>query len=365
MNDPAHMPHPGSNDAARRRMADEAAGWVLRCDRGLTPGEQDEFSSWLAADARHGAELARHRRHWTRLDRLARWAPEHSERPNPDLLAPAASSRFRRWGVISALAASLVVAAILGSRAVRQQAPPPALQPKVRVAAATNSSALRRLEDGTIVQLNRDVTVTVAFTAAARRVHLERGEAHFTVKKDPARPFVVTAAGIEIRALGTSFNVRVAPAVVEVLVTEGTVQVGSGEMPRGLAAAERDAAEANPPATLLIPALDARQRAVISLAAKAEVPRIATLTDGEIERVLAWQDRLLDFTAAPLAEVVAEFNRRNVVQLVVLDRELADMRISAAFRSDNIEGFVRLLEAGFGARAERRGDSEIVLRRAK
>jgi transmembrane sensor len=114
-----------------------------------------------------------------------------------------------------------------------------------------------------------------------------------------------------------------------------------------------------------IPILSARQRAVISLAPEAPLPQIATLTPGEIERVLAWQHRMLDFTAAPLNEIVAEFNRRNAVQLVVLDPELASVRISAAIRSDNIDGFVRLLEMGFNVRAERRGDAEIVLRRAR
>jgi len=145
--------------------------------------------------------------------------------------------------------------------------------------------------------------------------------------------------------------VRVAPAEVEVLVTEGRVRLDAPSAAAG-------------PAATLVPQLDARQRAVVSLAADAPAPQIATLTAGEIERVLAWQHRLLDFTAAPLTEIVAEFNRRNAVQLVVIDPGLAAVRVSATLRSDNVEGFVRLLEAGFGARAERRGDAEILLRAA-
>jgi transmembrane sensor len=62
---------------------------------------------------------------------------------------------------------------------------------------------------------------------------------------------------------------------------------------------------------------------------------------------------------------VAEFNRRNAVQIVVADPELAAVRISASFRSDNIDGFVRLVEMGFGARADRNGTNEIRLRRAR
>ena len=100
---------------------------------------------------------------------------------------------------------------------------------------------------------------------------------------------------------------------------------------------------------------------MVSLAPHAEAPKIATLTSGEIERVLAWQHRMLDFTAAPLAEVVAEFNRRNAVQLVIVDPALAAMTISASFRSDNVDGFVRLVEVGFGVRAQRSSAGEIRL----
>lgn len=329
--------------------ADSAADWVLRCDRGLSASEQDDFSAWLAADPRHREELARHRGHWRRLDRLAEWRPEHGAVPNPDLLAPPSRRRVAPWtwaGV--AVAAAAAVVAILLVSPVRPDAgadtEPTAPGPSQRL-----------LADGSMVELNRDAEIAVAFGAGERRVELLRGEAMFSVQRDVQRPFVVVARGVAVRALGTAFNVRVDAGVVEVLVTEGTVQV---EPPPSASPASALSAATSAP-----PLLQARQRAVIDLAPARLAPQIATLTAGEVERVLAWQHRQLDFTAAPLAQIVAEFNRRNVVQLVVVDPGLAAERISATFRSDNIAGFVRLLEVGFGAQAEQRGESEIVLRR--
>ena len=35
-------------------LANVAADWVMRHDRGLSPAEQDQFLQWLAADPRHG-----------------------------------------------------------------------------------------------------------------------------------------------------------------------------------------------------------------------------------------------------------------------------------------------------------------------
>jgi len=333
-------------------IAHAAAAWVLRQDRGLTAAEQDDFLQWLANDPRHAVQLARHRKNWQRLERLAQWRPEHSARPNPDLLAPAPGG-VRRFTPVLALAAAAAVAAVLVWRQ------PVESLPVVRAAAVAVAPAApvtqRTLEDGTVVELNKGAVLAVEFSANERRVRLEQGEAHFTVVKNPARPFVVSARGMDVVAVGTAFNVRLDSAVVEVLVTEGTVRVSEVPLP--------DPALAEKPS--VVPLLAAGQRAVVSLAPQPEAPQIAILTPGEIARVLAWQHRLLDFTAAPMSEVVAEFNRRNGVQLVIADPELAAVRISATFRSDNIEGFVSLLEMGFGTRAERRGDNEIWLRKAR
>jgi transmembrane sensor len=336
-------------------IAQQAAAWVLRRDRGLTAEEQDEFLIWLASDPRNGEQLTRHRRHWQRLDPLAQWRPEHATRPNPDLLAPPLRKRLRPWSLLAmTLAAAAVAMFALWLR------PAPNVSAG-RGLAAKSPTGPRVLTDGTKVELNRGAELSVAFTPTERRVRLAHGEAHFFVTKDPARPFVVSAAGIDVRAVGTAFNVRIDPAAVEVLVTEGRVQVDT--------TAEPGPTRTSAPAAPIIRSLEARQRAVLPLTPgfeqPARQPEIATLTPGEIERVLAWQHRLLDFNATPLEQIVAEFNRRNVIQLVVIDPELASLRLSATLRSDNIDGFVSLIEQGFGARAEKHGENVIWLRKVK
>jgi len=330
----------------------QAAGWVLRCDRGLSPAEQDEFSSWLAADRRHRELWAEHRAQWNRLNQLGRWHPEHSQTPNPDLLAPAGNPRrpasFRRMALPFAAAAALVVAVILW------QFPTPAPDPAPLATALV--PPLQVLEDGTTVELGRDAVLTVDYTPAERRVRLERGVAFFRVAKNPARPFSVTSRGLSMRALGTAFNVRVGETTVSLLVTEGHVQLAAAS-PEMIEAIGRPAAGV----TGSPPVLEAKQQAVVSLLPNPEKLRINTLTSTEIDQELAWQHTLLDFASVPLGRVVEEFNRRNRVQLIITDPELAAIPISASFRSNNIEGFLRLLEEGIGARVQRRGESEILL----
>lgn len=351
------MSTPSDKDPARERIEQDAAAWVLRRDRGLSPQEQDAFSEWLAADPRHGAQFARHGGHWQRLDALAEWRPEYSVRPNPDLLAPPWSARLRPY-----LPATLVLAAaaavVVGWVSLRPSPRTETTSSPVVAVTATGGIAQRVLDDGTTVALNRGAAMQVEYTATERRVRLEKGEAHFAVVKNEARPFTVLVGGVAVRAIGTAFNVRIEPAAVEVLVTEGRVHLGAHETAQ---VARHGAAPAESARGAL---LEARQRAVVSLAEESAKPEIATLTLGEIERVLAWQHLVLDFTAARIDEIVREFNRRNVVQMRVVDAELGALRVSATLRSDNVEGFISLLEAGFGARAERRGDAEILLRKA-
>lgn len=346
------MNRPSPQSSSREEIAAAAAQWVLRRDRGLTAAEQDEFSQWLAADPRHGEALALHRWGWDELDRLTGLQTSLGALPDPDLLAPSVKARARRrwWlaGASSLLAAAAVVAVMFfaGGRE-RNEAKP--VDVTAEVAALAAPCERRTLEDGSVVELNRGAAVEVAFTATERRVTLVRGEANFTVAKEAARPFIVSAAGVAVRAVGTVFNVRLGGAEVEVVVAEGRVRV---DPPGGAGQTEAQV-------------LAVGQSAVVSLATVAATPQIVTLTDAQLAARLAWQPRLLDFTNAPLSEIVADFNRRNPVRLVVGEPALGALRLSAAFRSDNVEGFVRLMESDFGMRAEWRSEREIVLRRAK
>jgi transmembrane sensor len=335
-------------------IAHEAAAWVARHDRGLTAEEQDRFSQWLADDPRHGDWLARHRETVRGLKALAQWCPEHTARPNPDLLEP---PRRARGGVV-ALAFALAACVALAAGFWWTQWPR-ATQVAPEIAVHPPATEQRVLEDGSTIDLNRGAAVEVRFTAAERRVRLVKGEALFAVAKNRQRPFIVEAGNIAIRAVGTAFNVNLQPAAVEVLVTEGTVAVDQAPpppAPESSPAASESSAVA--PATLV----GAGQRALVSFEAASPPPQVVPVSREEIARLLAWQPRQLEFTDTPLSQVVAEFNRENRLKLVIDDPALAGEPIGASFRSDNVEGFVRLLEASFHVKAERRGDV-IVLRR--
>ena len=353
---------PGREAAVEHR----AAEWLAKRDRGLTATEQDEFFQWLGEDPRHGEWFARHQQTVSGLKVLAQWRPEHGARPNPDLLAqpPARSdARGRRlaWWSAGTFAAAASFALAFTVWRQTDAAVKDLSSAEAKIATEAAPVLRRLLEDGSSIDLNRGAEVEVQFTPDERRVRLVRGEAHFTVAKNPLRPFVVQANGVSVRAVGTAFDVRLEAAAVEVLVTEGRVSV---DPPGRVAALLGDAAksEASPAAEAAF--VSVGERAVVSLVAAGAAPVVTAVAPAEMARLLAWQPRQLEFSDAPLAQVVAEFNRDNRVKLVVADPILAALPIGATLRSDNVEGFVRLLETSFQVAVERRSDGVIVLRRA-
>lgn len=340
----SHLPISGDWDP----VAKAAAEWTLRHDRGMSAVEQDEFLQWLSADPRHRTAWAEHRWGWDELDRLVGLQTSMYAVPDPDLLAP--RRRFRTASLLfPVLAAAAALVLFLQTVETSHVSKPVAAQPR--------SLALierRELADGSTVELNRGAMLTEYFTPGERRVRLDQGEAYFTVAHDTSRPFIVEAAGVAVRAVGTEFNVRLESSSVEVLVTEGKVSV-----------ARADAGGESACRGIELPLLEAGERTVVSLAPAAPAPQVTIVPPAEIEARLAWQPRLLDFTDTSLAKIIAEFNCRNPVRLTLGDTHLGELRLSATFRSDNVEGFMRLMESDFGVKAEWRGDSEIVLSKAE
>ena len=335
---------------------ERAADWLIRRDRGLTPGEQDDYLQWLAADPRHGDALARQQATWRELDLLADWRPEHAPEPNPALLAPPrhATRRPLRWLALGALAAAACVAlAFFLNRET---------QPTASLASATPTVATgyekRLLDDGSVLELNRGASVSVVYTPTERRVRLLSGEVHFTVAKNPARPFIVSAAGVETRAVGTAFNVHLQSAAVDVLVTEGVVQLKSST--------EATPAYA-PVAREPIPLLSPGQRAVVSLApvSSATSVVVTTASPEEISRTLAWQAPLLRLGGQTLAELAVEFERRSGQRVILADPALASLRVGGRFRADDLEGFTHLLATTLDLEIDHAADGTLVLRKKK
>jgi len=351
--------HPLSDE----EVAQTAAQWVVLGDRGMNATESKALSEWLAADPRHAAEYARVQRGWTSLDAIGAVPALASIADAIENRLKARRRKRRIWFLASGLlAAAAVAAAFLLWPGSKPGPVPVAIETAAKNYVVLASTAHRKqLPDGSVAELNGDSQIETEFVPAERRVRLVRGEANFVVAKNPERPFVVSAGRVRVRAVGTAFNVRIAPGLIEVLVTEGKVHVA--DAPDGGAGWSSGAARIG--GEPFGRALVASERAVIHTAAGAEAAvTVDKPTPAEFDEALAWESTRLVFDQTPLDQVVGAFNRYNIHKLTLADPALRERTLTGIFRTDNLAGFIRLLPASVDVMVEAAGENMTLLRSA-
>ncbi len=326
-----------------------AAEWLVEREEGFAAGRAAQFAAWRAADPRHEAAVLRTER---ALDLIGEMPvirePLAVRLTGETKIVRPVSFRAPVWA--AGLAAALALAAGVWWFAPTRTH----VTTTQHYATAATRQQQVALVDGSVVNLNVGTDVQVALTPSARRVTLTAGEAHFAVAHDIARPFIVTAGGVSVRAVGTAFSVRLGEHGVEVLVTEGKVAVTrsiDGSAPATALPAEH-------------PLLVAGERTLI---ARDAAPASATVEQVSVDALQSagrWHNPIMTFTDLPLREAVALFNRRNAQQLVLADAALGERKIGGTFAADQVEAFVRLLVEDGDIAVERRAAAEIVLRRA-
>ncbi len=334
-----------------------AAEWFARLDRGLTAEEQDLYMEWLAKDPAHRKAMSRYQSDWDNFDRLAGIHLKTHARIDPDLLAPEKSSDKGLRGLGKKMVwfgtlpfAAIIAVALFFVFAKPEESSGLRLQPATELLARIEQ---RTLKDGSVLEINRGAEVEVSYTASERRVYLKKGEANFDVAKDPNRPFLVNVAGVDVQAVGTIFSIRLSEDEVDVIVTEGIVKVKPSVMPVVENVQVEDTF------------LEVGQRAKVEINSNTPVVSVTSIEAAEVNAVHLWQPRLLDYDEISLGEIVEEFNRSNPIKVLLNDPSLERISLSSTFWSDNVEGFVRLMESSFHMEAEWRGSREIVLRRAR
>lgn len=98
---------------------------------------------------------------------------------------------------------------------------------KELTATTSGQTGTTLLADGSTVVLNKNSSLSYpeSFTGKTRSVSLNKGEAFFKVSHDQTKPFFVRVNGMQIKVVGTAFNVKVSKGKTEVIVESGKVEV--------------------------------------------------------------------------------------------------------------------------------------------
>lgn len=179
------------------------------------------------------------------------------------------------------------------------------------------------LQDGTEVWLNAKskLVYPAQFTGEERRVKVE-GEAFFNVAKDSVKPFIVSAMDVDMKVLGTQFNVYCYPDVgyVETSLLEGSVRVFfSGKEKEGI---------------LLKP-----DQQVTAANGKMVVKPI------RLNEHFLWRDGVYAFENEPLIDILKKLELYYDVKIVVEDTTMFNETYTGKFRQrDSLDDIFKILQ---------------------
>jgi transmembrane sensor len=297
----------------KRRIAEQAADWLLRLADGASEAERRDFDAWLQRDDAHRQAFDKAQRIMGDAGMALRLDVGFTRRL---LLRP----EKRGWP-----AAVVVLLALAVSAGAFLAADGP-LRLRADFVSAAQEMPRIALGDGSHVTLNGESAIAEHFDARTRIVTLLKGEAYFEVAPDPARPFIVEAGPGRIEARGTAFDVNLVSGEVDVTVTEHAVSVK---------------ATASDAATLL----SSGRR--LSYDAQGVLRQSERVPEGF---ETPWRQGRLIFEDRALAMVVEEIFRHLPGKVVVADGGVAGRRISGSFDLSDPDAALTSFGRAFGLR---------------
>lgn len=367
-----------ARDKAAKAISEVASEWVVRMHAADVPeADARAFMEWLRRSPQHVAEYlhaekvffvlegaAREdatdidtllREHGSNIVSLQRSDEIEAERLAVESRPAVRKRRSRLFAAAAAIVATVAGGAMLAVHTWRDEH-----------TFVTGTGEQRRivLDDGSTLDLNTRSSVHVRFSDTARRIELTEGEAYFSVTKDPARPFLVTAGNAVVRAVGTQFNVYRQQTRAVVTVLEGKVAVTASDVSASgesllPVASQRDEAPAVPAPI----EIGAGEEVAVSLhddgSSIASSPAVTNT-----RAATAWRQRRLIFENQSLAEVAAEFNRYNRRKFVIEDAQLGtDIIIGGVFDADRPDDLVSFLQGQSHVRVQRGAAGEFRIMR--
>ena len=302
-----------SGEEPTDEQRDEAALWLAKRTGGsLQSGDAEKLEDWLNADRRHRRAFDELRVLYAQLEEPAQRMAAKSP------LRGKFAARFQpgwNW-LMPPLAAAAIVCSIWWID--------PGMVQNWRADIVTGQQVVSdiTLPDGSVARLGADTALTLDFDDGKRRIGLLRGEAYFEVRHGQPGIFTVTAAGDEVRDIGTKFNVDLQDDQTEVAVLEGAVEVIG----------------ANDASSVIV--REGNQVAIAGGRARNVEP-----TDTEL--ALSWLTGRLVVQGVTVAEVVHSLQRHATTRIMVRG-SLARRKISGTFPLTDVDASLSTIVSAVG-----------------
>jgi transmembrane sensor len=323
--------------SAFMKAQQEAVGWMMRQQDGLSAAEEAEFTAWVSESQDHKDAWAQAEATWREIDAEDDPVLE-AMRADALTARPDRAGRLLPWA--AAAAAVVLIVSVVGG--LTWQAHSPAWAPngqEIALTAAptystTGSQQTVLLADGSQATLDQDTALAVRFADGRRDLRLLRGRALFDVRHE-TRPFAVAAADTMITATGTRFSVGIAAGSVSATLERGSVTVTR---------------EHDPALIILSP----------GQMATSTPGRPMQVSHADPVRSLPESPEYLEFQDTPLADAVDAMNRQGTIRIRVVGAA-AHLKLNGRFRADDPLGFVAAVTAELPVRQRTSPDGAIEL----
>lgn len=281
-----------------------ALQWFNRINEQPGQAEGAAFKRWLLADPAHRAAYDQAQVLWQKsaapAARLADEEQDALQRYLDAMARPPARGGWRRVAGLAMAACLVLAVGVAGGWH-------PGYWLQDLQADYSSAGQIRQvtLADQSQVTLDAGSAIAVDFAQGERRVRLLHGAAFFEVTHT-GEPFLVEAAGGEVRVLGTQFEVREQGEGAQVTVRSGRVGVSPAQ---GTVARE----------------LTANQQLTY------RAGRVGATLAVDSDNRLAWRQGWLNYYQVPLAQVIEDLGRYYPGRILLLDGDLGQRKVSGSF----------------------------------
>lgn len=322
------MPIPLFESWNEGRARKAAARWMVRMHGPDAFRWRAAFEEWRTAHPRNALAYARQQNIWGMAPAL------------DPALAPIADRRSVAWSMPMRLAAGLVpIGVAIGGFAIWSATRGPGA---LVIAAEPTRMRAEQLADGSRVILDRGSAIEVRFEPQQRALRLTRGRARFDLAPAPGRPIILRAGPAEVRTARARLDVALNDGGARIILLAGEIRLARYD-------------EQGPEGANL--ALEPGQAIDVGKSREVSPARPVSPTE------LNWPAGMMSFDNAPLSEVVARVNALTFTPLRIGAPDIANLRVTGAYRVGDAAGLARTLAAALGLSVEHSPDGGFTLTR--
>lgn len=246
--------------------------------------------------------------------------------------------RLLRWGQYAAAVILCIVVGITSHLYTRQSMTE---VKEYMIEAEKGQRASVTLPDGTKVWLNSHTQIVYNSNYGMEdRVVDLHGEAYFEVAKDKEHRFIVKAGGLDVEALGTTFNVKAYKEDDGVIATlfSGSIRATTGKQ-----------------SVILSPAQQ--------VAFSRESETLVVNSPENIAYASMWRDNELAFKGETLSEIAIRLNRLYNVQIEFKSEKIKQYRFSGVIKNNSLDNVFEIISLTSPIMYESLGDTIILSER--